>query len=180
MSTIQQMSFFPATVSRDAVIKGNYRYILRRWWGPDNEKILLWILLNPSTANAQADDATLRRVMSFTRREGYSKLDILNLFAFRSKKPADLRRAGDAIGPENNTYIRQAVARADKIIIGWGEHGRFQERDRAVLSLLPPVLWSFGTTKGGSPRHPLYLKSTEPLRAYSNHHSSLIGRETKE
>jgi hypothetical protein len=158
----EQMSLLPEVYGGDAIIEDQYRYLLRRWWGPD-EKVLLWILLNPSTADGLTSDATLRRCMDFTHREGYHRLAVVNLYAWRSPDPKELRQVRDPIGPLNDHYIAQAGHCADKIIIGWGNNS-FHGRDHEVLDLLGRShIWTFGLTNKGQPRHPFYLKRDEPL-----------------
>ncbi len=138
---------------------------LWRWWGT-GERTLLWVLLNPSTANAHEDDATLRRCIQFSRREGYERLAIVNLFALRATHPKELTREADPVGPRCDHSIRQACVQAQAIIVGWGTGGTLGEHDRAVLDMLPRPLLCFGRTSNGSPRHPLYLKRDTALQLY--------------
>lgn len=155
----------------DALICGQYRYRLQRWWGPD-QRSLLWIMLNPSWADGQSDDATLRRLVGFSTREGYSRLEVVNLFALISPEPEALCRVEDPTGPENDLHIKEASLRADRIIVAWGNgpfrpRDRFWTRDHEVLDLLArKELWCFGTTKRGCPLHPLYLSSDRPLSPF--------------
>jgi len=138
----------------EAVIEGNYRYLLRRWWSTQ-DKPLTWVLLNPSTANANEDDATLRRIISFTKLEGYSGLTVVNLFAYRSTSPKILRQVDNRIGDQNDRYIQEAAHQAAKIVVAWGAYTALQGRDRDVVALLEQPLWCLGTTRLGHPRHPL-------------------------
>lgn len=118
--------------------------------------------INPSTASAMDDDATLRRLITFSKREEYGRLEVVNLYAWRSTGPKELRRGNDPIEPRNNTFIEEAASRADKISVGWG-NGPFHFREREVLDLLTNYyIWTFGLTQNGHLRHPLYLKSSEP------------------
>jgi hypothetical protein len=153
---------------RDALIEGPYRYLLRRWWGPRQE-YLLWIMLNPSTADGQSDDATLLRCLAFSRREGYDRLMVANLFAYRSPRPAVLRRAADPVGPDNDLHLQQALVGASQIVLGWGALGSLYGRDRAVLALLRQTnrpIFCLAVTAQGAPRHPLYLSKDAPLLPY--------------
>jgi hypothetical protein len=149
----------------DALIEGPYRYLLRRWWGPRPE-YLLWVMLNPSTADGQSDDATLLRCLAFSRREGYDRLLVANLFAFRTSQPEQLRQVADPVGNENDQHIQDAAARASTIIVAWGTRGSLHDRDQTVLTQLARPLWCLGTNRDGSPRHPLYLKSECQLVPY--------------
>jgi hypothetical protein len=140
---MQQMTLWPPEAhGSDALICGLYRYHLRRWWGPD-QKFLLWIMLNPSWANSQDDDPTLRRLIGFSKRLGYHRLEVVNLFALIDPDPSALCRIEDPTGPENDLSIKEASVRADRIIVAWGNgpfqpHDRFWKRDREVLDLLAP------------------------------------------
>lgn len=142
-----------------------WRYRLTRVWELDRPQLNV-ILLNPSTADEQRDDPTIRRVISFARREGFGRLEVTNLFAFRATNPDHLRWASNPIGPQNDDELRQAAEAADAVWVAWGVHGAYRERGAQVLRLLEGVhLWCFGRTKGGEPRHPLYLgNATELVR----------------
>jgi len=117
------------------------------------------------------DDPTIRRCIAFARAWGYGALEVVNLFAYRSTHTADLRRAEDPVGRENDRYLRELQQRVQQIIVAWGNLGAWQNRDQAVIRCLSPGLRSqrdlhcLGTTLAGYPRHPLYLrKDTLPLR----------------
>lgn len=139
---------------------GTYRYYLWREWDAAAPTVT-FVLLNPSTADAEHDDPTLRRCVGFARRWGCGRLELLNLFALRATSPAELRRAADPVGPENDTILRAARG---VIVVGWGNHGALHGRDREVLGLLGEVL-VLGFTKQGQPRHPLYVRGDwSPLR----------------
>jgi len=152
----------------NALIEGPYRYLLRRWWSP-RPAYLLWILLNPSTADGQSDDATLLRCLAFSRREGYDRLVVTNLFAYRSTRPEALRMVTDPVGPDNDFHLKQAIAGAGQIVLGWGALGSLFGRDRTVLTLLRQAnrpAFCLGFTAQGAPRHPLYLSKDRPLLPY--------------
>lgn len=105
---------------------GTYRYSLFRSTGAVGDEHLLWVMLNPSTADATKDDPTIRKVVEFTRRAGYGGACVVNLFAFRATKPKDLRRAvrnhgllfGE--GPDNRAAIESAAATSAAIVCAWG------------------------------------------------------------
>ncbi len=146
-----------------AVIVGPYRYSLWRTWDAARPR-LLWVLLNPSTADADHDDQTVACCKRFSQEWGYGGLEIVNLFAYRETNRRNLRSASDPIGPENDSYIADAATCAPDTLVGWGEHGTYLGRDRAVLALLarysdrPPLC--LGTVANGAPRHPARLSST--------------------
>ena len=138
-----------------AVIEGPYRYLLtRRIVGEDPARRILWIMLNPSTADASEDDPTIRRVLGFSKRWGYGWVEVVNLFAFRATEPVELQIAIDPVGPLNHAYIAEALNRTSDLIVGWGARGsmcRTRQAYRGARCL--------GVTKAGEPRHPLYVRA---------------------
>jgi hypothetical protein len=141
-----------------------YRYLLTR--GPrDAREHLVFVMLNPSTADQEHDDPTIRRALGFARRLGFARLSVVNLFALRATEPARLYRARDPVGPGNDDAIRAAVADATLVIAAWGNHGELRDRAAQVRPLLPRV-HHLGLTRLGQPRHPLYLPAATPLTAW--------------
>ncbi len=164
--TATQLHLLPnKDMGGDAVIDGNYRYMLRRWWSTDG-KTLAWVLLNPSTANGEEDDATLRRIKFHTKREGYSRLIVVNLFAYRSPYPSVLKQVADPVGEANDVYIQAAFAQADAVVVAWGAWTGLQGRDHDVLSLWTKPVLCLGTTRQGYPRHPCRLANVTSLTLY--------------
>jgi hypothetical protein len=156
-----------AQQSGTAVISecGHYRYRLTRRWS-DAPGSVTWIMLNPSTADASQDDPTIRRCIAFSKRWGCGSLTVCNLYAYRATNPAELWTVPDPVGPENNNHLIQAGG--DLFVCAWGANAK-PERAEAVLELidgLAPVM-CLGTTKGGAPRHPLYVAGETPLQALS-------------
>jgi hypothetical protein len=162
-----------ATLSPDGV----YRYLLTRTW-PNHDaedvdsllRTILFVMLNPSTADALIDDPTVRRIVGFARIWKYNSVQVVNLFALRSSDPDALRRHPDPIGPANDNHIAEAAVRADLIVCGWGAQPDLRSRDRDVYGLLrsrarAPIR-CLGLTTGGHPRHPLYLAKKTPLMDY--------------
>lgn len=134
---------------------GQYRYELWRRWadGPH----VLFIMLNPSTADATNDDATIRKCVAYAKRWGFGALCVGNLFAFRATDPKDMKAAADPIGPENDATLARLASEAGVIVAAWGAHGTHMSRDKAVMKMLPTIN-ALHVTKDGSPGHPLYLK----------------------
>jgi hypothetical protein len=143
--------------------RGNYRYQLWRRWSAGPE--LLWILLNPSTADAEHDDATIRKCIGFSRRWDYGGLRVINLFAYRATAPADLLAASDPVGPENDAVIRSLRTR--ECIVAWGNHGDFHDRAVQVLKMLRRPVFCVGITASGQPKHPVRLSYSTPRQVYS-------------
>jgi hypothetical protein len=143
---------------------GQYRYRLNRKLTGTNGPLVL-IGLNPSTADANRNDPTIRRCIGFADLWGHSELVVTNLFSFRATKPGALKAADAPIGPDTDAILLKEAHRASRILVAWGMHGGFQNRDRAVLELLKPFpLSCLGTTQAGFPRHPLYMRAnTQPV-----------------
>lgn len=141
-----------------------YRYTLVRSWN-DAAPTVMFVGLNPSTADAKKDDATVRRCVGFAKCWGFGKLILTNLFAFRSTDPALLGEASDPIGPDNDSWITSSSRLADLTVVAWGVHGCLHERDADVLNQLREP-YCLGTTKSGAPRHPLYLPADAPLQLF--------------
>lgn len=140
---------------------GRYRYSLTRRWGEG--ATCCFVMLNPSTADAEVDDPTIRRCIGFAQREGYGALEVVNLFAYRATDPKRLRNTPDPIGPENNQHLAQAFDKAGLIVAAWGAHGSFHSRNQVVRRMLNGRSMCLGTTAKGEPKHPLYLAKNAPL-----------------
>jgi hypothetical protein len=140
-----------------------YRYQLRRTWD-EFKPAVLFIGLNPSTADATFDDNTSRVCIAYATRWNYGTLLLGNLFAFRSRNPAALRVVADAVGPDNDAHLISLQAEAAMVICAWGDGGGLFDRDIAVLKLLRNP-YCFGKLKSGRPGHPLYKrKDLRPTR----------------
>lgn len=135
-----------------------YRYTLWRLFSPVALPLryVLWVMLNPSTADESEDDPTIRRCIAFTESWGYDALCVCNLFAFRATHPADMIHADDPVGDDNDYWLAKLSTDAALVVAAWGEHGTFQNRERAVRLILPD-LYCLSLNKGGQPGHPLYL-----------------------
>jgi len=142
-----------ALFSHDVVRR--YRYVLWRHVAAGS-RILLIVGLNPSTADEDVNDPTIRRCMGFAERWGYSRLLMVNLFAHRATKPKVLHDELDPVGPENDRWLRQSIDVADFTLAAWGNNGLWGDRHEQVKAMLkdPHCL---GRTKKHAPRHPLYV-----------------------
>ena len=160
-------------IRSDAVISpdGRYRYKLVRYWAK-NRAPVIWIMLNPSTADDVQDDATIRRCISFAKRWGFGGIEVYNLFALRSRYPVRIQRTDDPIGPENDRWLKKAACSRRTIVVAWGRCGTLLQSRRAagVMGLLArymdahPV--ALGLTRQGSPKHPLYVPNGVVLRPF--------------
>lgn len=146
---------------------GTYRYSLWRKWDEDNLTMLRWVLLNPSTADAEQDDPTIRRCIGYAKSWGFGGMVVLNLFALRATDPKELKRTmRDPIGPDNDKWIDDVMLKGTFAVAGWGAGGALGGRGAAMHRLYPEMR-CLGLTKDGHPRHPLYLPKTlcpEPWR----------------
>lgn len=167
------MSVYPSGVEVRRTAKlspcGLYRYALARDWTEadllgDAHQVdtVTFIMLNPSTADHEQDDPTIRRCVGFTRALGATRLVVVNLYAYRATKPADLWRAADPVGPENDvTLAHHAIAAADGsgvLIAAWGSNAK-ADRVAHVFQLpaMALAVQALALTADGQPRHPLYL-----------------------
>lgn len=144
-----------------------YRYRLERRVG-GNDRVCLFVMLNPSTADETQDDPTIRRCMAFARREGCGHLVVCNLYAFRATDPRELRTASDPKGPVNADYLRRAAQQAHVIVAAWGSKhlgGSWPLRVLAMLEAEKPV-HALKILKTGHPGHPLYVPADAPLIPY--------------
>jgi hypothetical protein len=141
-----------------------YRYSLWRKWSllDRNSRSLIFIGLNPSTANENKDDPTIRRCVGFAKREGFGGMVMLNLFAYISTNPDDMTLQFDSIGPDNDQTIKSFDGCGNKFVACWG-HWDFAERIVTVMRMITQPIYCLGVTQKGSPRHPLYLKSDAEL-----------------
>ena len=147
-----------------------YRYTLRRIWDEGSAPVV-WIMLNPSTADETDDDRTIGRCVAFAQTWGAGGIVVCNLFAFRSRDPEDLWTAADPVGPENDETLRREAVGAQMVIAAWGEYtaGAFRRREAAVRKLLDRPLFHLGLTKRGHPRHPLYVPGDRGPSMWERH-----------
>lgn len=159
-------------MKRGAVISacGLYRYSLTREWG--DEARLVYVMLNPSTADAHRDDPTSRRCVGFAQSHGFGSLEVVNLYAYRTPSPVALTRAQragvDVVGPMNAGAIAEAFGRARAICAAWGGT---QLRDvdaradaiYAAANAAAVGVSALGISRYGRPMHPLYLPGSSRL-----------------
>jgi len=134
-----------------------YRYVLWRIWDDDKPKVM-FIGLNPSTADEKTDDATIRRCIGFAESWDFGGIYMLNLFAFKATLPKDLKLAAQPIGEENDMYLTRYAEKSSLIIGAWGNHGVFLNRGSEVIEMFP-AMHCLKMTKMNQPAHPLYLRA---------------------
>lgn len=151
--------------SKGAVLSadGLYRYELFRVWD-QALPVVVWIMLNPSTADHEADDPTIRKCVKFAKAWGYGGIRVVNLFALRATDPDLLKPAGypKAVGEHNDQYLAEACRDAALIVAAWGQKGKLWGRAASVrfkLGTQGVKLHALKVAKDGfTPHHPLYLK----------------------
>lgn len=151
-----------AVLSQD----GRYRYFLSRnlnFEGP----IVVFIGLNPSTADATHDDPTIRRCMSFAKQWDARELWMVNLFGYRSTSPNVLKQVQDPVGPDNDQWLNTAVEKADIVVASWGNHSTLMGRGETIKARHSGKLHALRVTRLGMPNHPLYIPSNETLKRFS-------------
>lgn len=162
-------------VRGDAVMSdcGRYRQVMRRWLGeafPDD--YILFIGMNPSTADASVDDPTCAREWTFARREGFSAMVKCNVGDYRATAPKMLTAPGIvAASPANLPAIREAAKGAGRVVLCHGKLNKaLAQAGREIVEALRADgvdLWCFGTNADGSPKHPLYLRADTPIVPFS-------------
>lgn len=140
---------------------GVYRYSLWRQWGAG--PLLLWVMLNPSTADERHNDPSVARCCRRSQTLGYGGLFVVNLFALRSTDPPALYRHPAPVGPRNDQTIATLAALSEGpcgVLCAWGNHGAYLGRGEVVLAMLRRAgaePWVLTVTGAGQPGHPLYV-----------------------
>lgn len=158
-----------AEISPDGV----YRYTLTRQW--EDGPCVCWLCFNPSTATAEQDDASIRRMVGFSKRWGYGRMVVVNLYAVRSRSPLAVRYATTPIGPLNNYWISESIKESRELICAWG----CAQHAPGIAARIKEVLWMIRNTenceipinclgyrKDGHPRHPLMLSYGTPREPF--------------
>ncbi|TCI75670.1 DUF1643 domain-containing protein [Exiguobacterium sp. SH0S1] len=158
---------------------GKYRYQFTCEWG-EGGRFVTFVMLNPSQGNQGQDDRTLQRCISFAKSWGYDGIKVVNLFAFISTDPDNLKHQEDPIGPENDRHIRDAIQGSALVVAAWGQTLRTpsaKRRIQATLELLKDIeMHCLKVTKCGRyPMHPLYLSSKlTPIPFVPPNHRNVI------
>lgn len=138
-----------------------YRYALWRVW-EDSKPFVMFIGLNPSTANEETDDPTIRRVKRFAWDWGYGGVYMMNLFAWVTPDPFELKSVPDPIG-KNNDWLKKISRSCNEVIFAWGSFDEAKARSKEVTVMFENSK-ALVINKDGSPRHPLYVRAdTKPI-----------------
>lgn len=163
------MNLFNDTESSGAHLSDDrvYRYRLWRRWGDGDQ--MTFIGVNPSTADETIDDQTIKKCRGFAKRNGCEAIQMLNLFAFRSRDPAKMKQHNSPIGPLNDAVLVEYATQSRTVVACWGDDGKHLDRASAVIELLDAEgveVMCFGLTKKKYPRHPVMLAYSTPLVSY--------------
>ena len=145
-----------------------YRYHLLRMWNVvEKPKMAMFVGLNPSTADASVDDPTVKRCVGYAKRLGCDGMHMMNIFAYRATDPAVMKAVGDPVGELTDEWLKVIALDAEIIVCCWGTHGKHLSRGVQVERMLKKTrnisLFCFGLTATQDPKHPLYLRSDQPL-----------------
>jgi hypothetical protein len=168
-------------IKRQAAISdcGKFRYALSREWNTD-KPLLVFIMLNPSTADALLDDPTIRKCIGFAERNGFGAAEVYNLFAYRATDPKDLKRAGYPVGPENDPLLFDMLRQLQhdssfKVVCAWGANARDQQIGIRAMDVTRKLhargikLHHLRLTADGIPCHPLMLPYSCGINEWSPH-----------
>lgn len=141
-----------------------YRFQLWRIWDYDLPYLNV-IGLNPSTADENIDDPTIRRCVDYAKRWHCGGLFMTNLFAYRATKPKDMMGQRDPIGSDNDHWIIETACAAGTILCAWGNDGFHRNRQSDAMRLLQDYeLKCLGFNSNQTPKHPLYQRAdAEPI-----------------
>lgn len=143
-----------------------WRYTLwRRWEEPEYDSRVMFIGLNPSTADEVENDPTVRRCINFAKDWGYGGMFMMNAYGFRATDPKVMKAAADPVGPGNNEALASIANEADLIVAAWGNHCT-AERASEICELINAPIMCLGQTASGMPKHPLYLRKDTPLQKF--------------
>jgi hypothetical protein len=151
---------------------GGYRYDLVRRWG--HGPSVCWVMLNPSTATETTNDPTIRRCIDFSKRWGAGGLVVVNLYALRSTDPRGLLGGPEPTNATNAETIRRHIAAAGVVVAAWGATWDTLGLPRCHVEMwaadFGKEVWCLGKTKGGHPRHPLYVPRAKALEPFVAEH----------
>jgi hypothetical protein len=153
---------------------GKFRFQLWRIWDADKPKVL-WVMHNPSKANAIDDDATIRRCVGFSKLWGYGGLYVGNLFPYRATDPKELYKleVNDLVPAENRVHLFDMINICQIHILAYGNP--IVKDFTPLVTILDKRWHCIKLTKAGNPCHPLYLKSDlKPIPIINKNHNENI------
>lgn len=149
-----------------------YRYVLWRIWDETTPKVM-FVMLNPSTADGAQDDPTIRRCIGFAKSWGYGGMYVCNLLAYRATDPKELLKADNPFGEYNIWHIRRLIDEIERVVCAWGNEPIVKRLYGGVspyklLGFARSKLSYLELSKNGIPKHPLYLKKNIQPTFFTN------------
>lgn len=151
---------------------GQYRYALKREWDAKKPKVM-FVMLNPSTADHKDNDATIRRCIGFAKSWGFGGIIVGNLFAYRSTQPDQLLTCTDPIGPANMLTLQELYTECASVVCAWGNGSivdkimKMHPNYRPLQNFKMTDLYYLKLSNSGHPWHPLYLHGDTVPEAYT-------------
>jgi hypothetical protein len=140
-----------------------YRYALRRVWDASLSSVL-FVMMNPSTADPYVDDPTVAKCQRYARFWGFGALWVGNTFAYRATDQKKLLQVADPVGPRNDEWLLKMASQTEMIVLACGKpHKNLCQRGKDVVALLRSAkhdLYVLKLCQDGTPSHPLYLRGT--------------------
>ena len=164
---------------------GIYRYRLERQTEGTGQTVV--VMVNPSTADAERDDATIRKLKGFGSRNRWGRVIVGNLFAYRATDIRELANAADPIGPDNDAHLFDMLAGANQIVFAWGPTAKLPRRLRARWKVIDAMIREIGQraysigapAKDGHPCHPLMLPYNLELQQWVHPHDTAMTERVK-
>lgn len=149
---------------------GLYRYHLWRMWD-ECLPTMIFVMQNPSTADANDDDPTIRKCLGYARRDGFGSISVRNVFALRATDERELLTHPDPVGSlnEENLLACRNVSMMTRLVVAWGNrlHKRLNRHYQNAANICAMQgAYCLGTNKSGEPKHPLFLHGDTPIVAW--------------
>lgn len=147
-----------------------YRFALWRIWDT-SKPLVMFIGLNPSTANETEADPTIKSVIRIAKHNGFGGVYMMNCYPMVSTDPSKLLTNSYPMEViENELLLVIASQKCSEVVFAWGNFKVVQDtgRDQELIKLFPNAK-AIAVNKNGSPKHPLYCRSNSPLVPFRNH-----------
>jgi hypothetical protein len=146
------------------------RFSLWRIW--DRSKpLVMFIGLNPSTANETDNDPTIKRVIAIAAHNGYGGICMANCWSFISTNPDDLIPFAVNLHDtwREDIVLKQLAAKCQDVVFAWGNFKIVKEtgRDKEIMQMFPRA-YALHINKNGSPKHPLFCRADTKFLNFNN------------
>lgn len=139
-----------------------YRHLLwRKGYNP-----LVFVMLNPSIANAHENDHTLRSCLRIAKHNRFDGVVVANLHDLISTDAKVIKTHTNTTSILANHYIEEAAHIGSFVVCAWGNGGVIRRRGEYVRHMLRGMgvqMKCFNITKLDQPEHPLYQRTDVPL-----------------